>query len=309
MTNYHQSMRTIDLDLDLLRCFVAVAAAGSFTAGGERIGLTQSGVSVRVRKLEERLGARVLERTTRAVTLTAPGELLLGYARRLLELHDEAVQRLTGPTAEGALRVGIVDYFAPHHLPGLLARFRGAYPRVRLEVRTGLGLDLLPGFERGELDVVVAGQEGNPLEGRALLEEPLMWCGAPAPRLAPEAPVPLVCLPAPCSHRQAGVAALDTVGRAWEPVYTSSSVAGVQAAVRAGLGVAVLPRSATGEGCEPVATAAGLPPLPNTTVAVFTRPGASAALGNAFAGFLEQALARENPVIGAASDHAGTLGR
>src|SRR5262245_26466959 len=110
MMFHHQSMPRIDLDFDLLRCFLAVAEAGGFTAAGERIGLTQSGISVRIRRLEERLGRRLLERNTRHVSLTEGGELFLSYARRMVDLNDEAVGRLRGGLAEGRLRLGIADY-------------------------------------------------------------------------------------------------------------------------------------------------------------------------------------------------------
>ncbi len=107
---------------DSLRCFIAVADAKGFTAAGEAIGLTQSGVSVRIRRLAEGLGARPLERSSRAVVLTPEGEVLLGCARRLLDLNDETVRRLRGLWAEGLLRLGIADYFAPDHLPALSPR-------------------------------------------------------------------------------------------------------------------------------------------------------------------------------------------
>ena len=283
-------MRLIDLDLDLLRCFAAVAEAGSFTAAGEAIGLTQSGVSVRIRRLEEQLETRVLERTSRSVTLTPEGEVLLGYARRMLDLNDETVRRLRAPWAEGDLRIGIADYFAPNVLPTLLGRFCRHYPRIRLSVRTGLGLDLIPAFERGELDLVLAGQEEELQGGEILLHEPLIWVTAEAGLSGNKLPLPLVALPQPCSHRRAAIDGLEQQGRQWDIVFTSSSIAGVQAAVRAGLGIGVLPRSALTEGLRPADDSLGLPPLPYSAIAVFAQKDVNTAVRTAFVDFLVEEL-------------------
>src|SRR5215475_13211805 len=135
MINNHGCMARIDLDCDLLRCFVAVAETRGFTAAGALIGLTQSGISVRIRNLEERLDRRLLDRTSRSVALTEAGELFLGYARRMIDLNDEAVGRICGPAAEGRLRLGIADYVLPRLLPNLLGRFARQQPGVKMELR------------------------------------------------------------------------------------------------------------------------------------------------------------------------------
>src|SRR5919197_3127109 len=127
-------MPRIDLDSDLLRCFVAVADTRGFTAAGALIGLSQSGISVRIRNLEERLGRRLLERTSRSVALTEAGELFLGYARRMIDLNDEAVGRVRGPSAEGRLRLGIADYALPRLLPSLLGRFARLHSGVKMQL-------------------------------------------------------------------------------------------------------------------------------------------------------------------------------
>jgi len=283
-------MSSLDLDIDLLRCFRAVASTRSFTAAGEAIGLTQSGVSVRIRRLEGQVGTRLFERSSRTVTLTPEGEVLLGYTERLLDLNDEAVRRLREPWAEGRLRLGIADYFAPAHLPAWLSRFRRHYPRVRLEVRTGLGMDLIPAFERGELDVVVAAREEDLPGGELLLEDPLVWAASPAFTQQPGDPVPLVTLPQGCRHRQAGIERLEAEGRPWEIVFVSSGMAGVQAAVRAGLGLAVLPSTALADGLRAAELEPALPTLPKARVAAFVSRDQSAGLERSFVAFLRQEL-------------------
>ena len=128
-------MAHIDVDIDMLRCFVEVAQTGSFTKAGKNIGLTQSGVSVKIRRLEERLSTQTFNRTSKSLSLTLEGEILLDYARRILALHDEAVSRLTKPRACGKLRIGLIDYFLPELLPNLLSRFRKQYPNIHLEIQ------------------------------------------------------------------------------------------------------------------------------------------------------------------------------
>src|SRR5512145_2377444 len=126
------AMRVPDLDLDLLRGFVTVAERGGFTAAGVALGLTQSAISLKVKRLEDILGKRVLDRGGRGVALTREGETLLAYARRMLALNDEAVRRMVAPPVAGRLRLGVADHFIPRNLAPVLARFTQTYPEVRL---------------------------------------------------------------------------------------------------------------------------------------------------------------------------------
>ena len=201
-------MPRIDLDSDLLRCFVAVADARGFTAAGDLIGLTQSGISVRIRNLEERLGRRLFERTSRSVSLTEDGEVLLSYARRMVDLNDEAIGRLTGAQTQGRLRVGLADYVKPSLMPQLLGRFNRLHPGVTMEMRTGLSMDLLPGYEQGELDVVIAGRGMVFKDGGLLYRDALVWVAAPgfpaAPRPAGPARNPAAALHPP-RHQPGGI--------------------------------------------------------------------------------------------------------
>src|SRR5690348_13742604 len=121
-------MKPANLDIDLLRTFAAVADSGSFTAAAELVARTQSAVSVQIKRLEEIVGRKVFARTSRSLALTAPGETLLGYARRILELNDESVRRVAEPPVSGVIRLGITEYFVPGDLPRVLARFAAAYP-------------------------------------------------------------------------------------------------------------------------------------------------------------------------------------
>ena len=127
-------MPTRNLDIDLLRCFVTIADAGSFTRAGEQLGRTQSTVSLQIKRLEEQLGRAIFERSPRSLRLTADGERLLGTARKLLNLNDRAVAELFEPDIAGGVRLGVPEDFATAHLPAVLAQFTRSHPLVELEV-------------------------------------------------------------------------------------------------------------------------------------------------------------------------------
>jgi len=284
-------MQRIDLDLDLLRCFVAVAETGGFTAAGERIGLTQSGISVRIRKLEEKLGRRLLARTSRSVATTEEGEQFLNYARRMIDLNDEAVARMTGARAEGRLNLGIADYVVPRLLPDLLGKFARRQPGVKMEMRTGLSVDLMPAFEQGELDLVIAGRGLLFKTGELLYRDPLIWVAAPGFQLQLDRPLPLATLPVFCTHRRLSLAALDHAGIGWEIVYAGSSTAGLLAAVMGGLGIGAIPTSSMTSQLRRLGEADGLPPLPSSEIALFRREDQLSPSAEAFVDFLNEELA------------------
>jgi DNA-binding transcriptional LysR family regulator len=283
MMNGNASLR--DLGTDLLRCFVAVADAGGFTAAGERIGLTQSGISVRIRRLEDRLETRLFERTSRALHLTPDGEVLLGYARRMLDLNDEAVRRLRHPAPAGTLRLGLTDYFIPGRVPYLLARFRRHFPRVHLEVLTGIGMQIAPAFERGDLDIVVMAPPTPPESAVPLVTDAMVWAAGSRAGLS-GTPLTLAALPDPCQFRRAATESLDAAGIPWEISYTSSSIGHISGLLRAGLAVSALPRAVVGEGLREIGPAEGLPALPSFTMSALARRDMDPALRRAFMSFL-----------------------
>ena len=237
----------MNLDIDLLRTFAAVADCGSFTGAAELVARTQSAVSLQVKRLEERLGCKVFERTSRSLGLTREGAALLPYARRMLELNDESVRRLAEPPVQGAFRLGITEYFVPTELPALLARFAAAYPGVHLEVRMGLSTELQKALRTHALDAAIVRLPRSDA-ARAIWREPQVWIAAEGFDLRREEPVPLVLLPAPCVLREHAIDAMKRKRRPWRLAYTGSSMASVQAAVRAGLGVSILPLSSVTSG-------------------------------------------------------------
>ncbi|MBY0563129.1 MAG: LysR family transcriptional regulator [Hyphomonadaceae bacterium] len=237
------SQRLVNLDLDLLRAFVAVAETGSFTRAGARLGRTQSAVSLQIQRLEAQLDVQLFARDPRRVTLTHSGESLLPQARKLLRLNDEIVAGIVEHDLEGEVRFGAPEDFATAHLPGVLGDFVHAYPHVNLSVTCDLTLNLIEAMSRGELDLALIKREPmGPDIGTPVWREELVWVAADASLLQSSSKLPLIAAPAPCVYRKRAVTALEQSGRPWRMAYTSPSLAGQHAALRAGLGITVLPR-------------------------------------------------------------------
>jgi len=261
------------LDHLLLRSFVAVADCGNFTRAAERLNLTQSTVSQQVRRLEDNLGCRLLDRSVRRVLVTAEGERLLSYARRILALHDEAEEVLRNEQSEGVLRLGVPEDFAAERLMPLLAEFAEAHPKVRLEVSSGLSPELLRLYRDGEFDLLLSKQMKAGNDCLAVWPEPLCWVDSrQRPALARE-PLPLVAFAPGGLYRQEMIQALEVNGRNWRISYSSASLASVCAAVAAGLGISLLPRRVLQPGHRLLAAESGLPPIAGMHLVLYGRQG------------------------------------
>ncbi|MBX9748021.1 MAG: LysR family transcriptional regulator [Roseococcus sp.] len=259
-------MRIPDLDLDLLRGFVTVAERGGFTAAGVALGLTQSAISLKVKRLEDLLGKPVFTRGSKQVVLTREGETLLAYARRMLALNDEAVRRFVAPPVAGRLRLGVADHFVPRHLAPALARFTRIWPELRIEVEVGRSHELRASLAREELDLVLGKRRDGETEGRVIFTEAVVWVAAPDFELARERPLPLAMLPQGCMFRDRALTALARAGIAFEVVYTSPSLMGIAAAAQAGFALSVLGRAGLPEGLVELD---GLPPLGTAEMCLF----------------------------------------
>ncbi len=282
-------MRYPDLDIDLLRCFATVAEQAGFTAAGNVLGLTQSAVSLKIKRLEDILRKRVLERTSRRLSLTPDGEVLLIYARRLLSLNDEAVRRMIAPPVHGHLRLGVADHFVPQHLAPILARFARTYPDVQLEVEVGRSHELRAACERGQLDLVIGKRRDGETTGVAIWTETLAWTGARATiDVGRNAPLPLAMLPPGCMFRDRALATLARANIAHEIVYTSASLLGVIAAAEAGFAITVLGRSTLTPKLREVAD---LPSLGTAEMAIFGDAEGRSALVEPLVGFIRESLA------------------
>ncbi len=282
------------LDLDLLRAFVAVARAQSFTRAGEALFRSQSAVSLQIRKLEAALGERLFRRNARSVALTPAGERLMGYATEMLDLHDQALAAMRGDAVSGLIRLGTPEDFATAHLPRALAGFSRANPGVQLEVRCDLTLNLMGLFRSGGLDVALVKREpAATAGGQRVWSEPLVWVGADPGAFVERAATPLVVSPEPCVYRKRAFDALADAGRQGRAAYVCGSLAGALAAVRAGLGVAVLPRDLAPRDLA-IDEGARMPPLADTEIVLLTASDAGAP-ARRLADHLARALEEERP--------------
>ncbi len=257
-------MNRLTFDLDVLRTFVTGVDLGSFARAADRLGRSTSAVSAQLKKLEDQVGAPVLQKTGRGLAPTAAGEALLAYARRLLELNDEAAAAVRGVELAGSIRLGMQEDFGEHILTAVLGRFARSHPRVRIEARVARNAQLMELFAAGRLDLALAWNAGTAIaHGTPAIDAlPMRWIGAAdAGAFDAAEPLPLVMMDAPCIMRTAAIAALDRAGIAWRIAFTSPSLGGVWAAVAAGLGVTV--RTAIGMPAHlRLFDAAPLPPLP-----------------------------------------------
>ena len=257
-----------NLDIDLMRTFATIARLESFTQAAEQLGRQQSTISLQIARLEAAVDTKLLERSPRLVRLTTEGNLFLDYAQKMLDLNDEAVARFSEPTMSGVVRLGTPEDFATRHLPDVLARFAQAYPSIALEVTCDLTLNLVDRFRRGEFDLVLIKQEptvkGN---GIRVWREPLVWVSGSRDFLDHGGPVPLVVSPPPCVYRKRATTALDKARRPWRISYTCGALSGTLAAVKAGLGLAVLPKDMVPDGLH-VHSGRRLPDLHDTEIAL-----------------------------------------
>lgn len=261
--------RNVNLDLDLIRTFVTVVEAQNFTKAGHRLGRSQSAVSLQVRRLEDQLAVTLLSRDPRHVVLTEEGEIFLPQARRLLRVNDEILAEVRGDNIEGEVRLGAPEDFATVHLPEILGQFARRHPKVALTVTCDLTLHLLDKLRDGQLDIALVKREPlGPDQGVRVWREPLVWVAADQSPLEASAAVPLVLAPSPCVYRRRAIAALDHAGRPWRCAYTSPSLAGQHAALRAGLGMTVLPLDMAPPDLEILGEADGLPRLPDAEIAL-----------------------------------------
>ncbi|NVZ65413.1 LysR family transcriptional regulator [Pseudomonas gingeri] len=250
-------------DLDLLKTFVCVIDAGGFTKGGERVNRTQSTVSQQIRKLEDQVGRALLvrHRACKEVQLTEDGERLMSYARRLVLLASEAQAVMQSGDGAGLVRLGVPEDFDVQRMMQLLSGFAGRHPRIRLDTVNGLSLDLKSRLANDDLDLALI--KRNAGEGTALASWPeeLVWVSGTQVDVY-QTPLPLVVYAQGCIYRNRLIHTLESQGRAWRIAFSSQSLAGIQAAVSANLGISLLPRTAVLAGHRELSSTEGfgLPP-------------------------------------------------
>lgn len=231
------------IDTISAQCFIAVADTGSFTKAGQIVGRTQSAVSQQIAKLENFVGKELFARG-KELSLTNEGEIFLSYARQIFSLHREAIDCFKEPELKGEVRFGVPEDFASVFLYDVLREFSQIHPQILLNIECDLTLNLYEKFKRSEFDLVVV-KMSPPHEFKhelELLSEKLEWAGDE--RLIKKGqPIPLIMSPKPCVYREKAINNLEKKGIKWRLSFSSNSYAGKIAAVKAGLGITVLPHT------------------------------------------------------------------
>jgi len=281
------------LDLTLLKSFVAVVDCASFTRAAERLHLTQSTVSQQIRRLEETVGRPLLERGPRAVRPSEHGERLLGHARRLVMLAEEAADLFGDAPLDEVLRLGLPEDFAAGRLTPLLSAFGREHPGLRLEVTSGLSGELQRLYDGGELDLILVKQPAGQRASVAAWPEPLLWIDSREHPAFADAPLPLAVFPPGGLYRDQMIHALEVLGWRWRISYCSTSLTSLCAAVGDGLGVSLIPRRALLAVHRVLGPDSGLPAIEGMELSLQHRPGLSP-LGLALAARLAAACQDED---------------
>jgi len=232
------------LDTESLRALKLVAEVGGVTEAAARLSLTQSAVSWKLRRLEERVGRTLLRREGRTLQPTRQGRELLEFADRILSAHDAAVQRFRGSALSGSIRLGATDDVAVNRVAGIAGRFRWAHPAIRLQIRVESSLRVAEWVDAGEVDLAVMPVEHHEVRAGdfVLWQDELRFVQATDVEFSADDPLPLVTFGSQCFYGRVAGALLDAAGIPYEEVLQSASIAGVRAAVSAGFGVALINR-------------------------------------------------------------------
>lgn len=277
-----------NLDLVALRSFVTVAESGGVTRAAGLLNLTQSAVSMQIRRLEDALDLQLFCRSARRMSLSAEGEQLLTYARRMLELNDEALARLTADVYEGELRIGVPHDIVYPQIPMILQRFAALYPRMRINLVSSFTTTLKASFGRGELDFILTTEENVGEDGEVLAERELVWIGAPGGMAAQKRPLRLA-FEERCRFRPLAIAALDRADIPWEMAFDGQSEHVMEATAAADLAVTVRIGGGLPQGCAPVPSEANLPDLGWTQICLYRAGGGNKEIRDSLARAFRQA--------------------
>lgn len=262
-------MITRTLDIDSVRAFLHIVELGSFTRAAEAMSTTQGAISLKLKRLEDRLDCRLIERTPRSVQLSARGAAFLERARELMETHDRALAAFA--SSRQRLTIGISDHVAGPELPALIARMNAQDPHLLIDIRIGSSGDLLQSFDRRELDAALARLHVGRGDGEVIAEEKFGWFASPGWQHRASEPLPIATMPEPCGVRAMASRILDEAGVAWTETFVGGGVSAVSAAVVAGLGVAALSPRMLPFGAVDVGPRLGLPDLPRLPVLLHSR--------------------------------------
>jgi DNA-binding transcriptional LysR family regulator len=250
-----------DLDIALLRTFVAIVDTGGLTSAGRKVGRTQPAITHQISRLEDLIGRTLFDDNRRKLSLTHDGEILLEFARAMLRINDEARGRFSTPDIAGRVTLGTPDLYAPYILPDVLESFSRSHPNVEIQLRCTRSVHLHAALERNELDIALMTNQPEFRRGELVRLEPLVWVAAIGSRPETRKPLPLAVLPQGSVYRHHALEALGTAGLQWSIRSVCDSIAGLRATVFAGLAVSVFPRCAIGSNIRQLGAQDGLPPL------------------------------------------------
>ncbi|MBA8878708.1 LysR substrate-binding domain-containing protein [Phyllobacterium myrsinacearum] len=294
-------MRRTIFDLDVLRTFTTGVDLGNFAKAADKLGRSTSAVSAQLKKLEQQAGTPIFQKSGRGLALTDAGETMLAYARRLLDLNDEAASAIHGIELEGWVRLGLQEDFGETLLPNILGQFARAHPKVRIEARVARNAELIERVTSGRLDLALAWNNSAPLpNSERVMEVPMCWVGPVNPNLiwhrSDGEPLPLAALEAPCLLRTAAINALDRAGIAWRLAFISPSLGGLWAATAAGLGLTIRTPIGLPKTVQPILPGEnGLPMLPKIGLDLHRADAESAPVTARLASIILHALQEFQP--------------
>lgn len=257
-----------NLDITTLRSFLAVADAGGVTRAASFLNLTQSAVSMQIKRLEENLNLTLLDRQGRGVVLTAAGEQLLAYARRIVDLNDEVYGKLTNTVWEGEIVLGVPHDIIYPAIPNVMKAMQRDFPRVKVQLHSSYSSDLKDRFARGEVDVILTTETKPDGAADILMNVPLRWYGAPGGQAWKASPLP-VAFCNHCSFRPVALRALEHSGAKWDLVLSSDSDRAIEVAVSADLAVTSVLKGHEPSQFEAIPASANLPDLGHQSVALY----------------------------------------
>jgi DNA-binding transcriptional LysR family regulator len=286
-----------NLDVGLLRAFVAVVDSGGMTAAGGVLNLTQAAVSQQIKRLEDMLGEELITRDRRGMKLTSAGERLFGRAKRLLALNDEIWAEMTTPVYEGEVRLGIPSDIITTYLPTFLKGFARSYPKVQVCLRSGSSAKLRSELAAGKVDIVLATELACDADGENLIMDRLVWVGAPGGEAAHQRPLPVSIGCSDCAFRAPVRDALQQAGIEWRSVSEVTNTTAQVATVAADIAVMAWMASTVPEGFEVLGRDSGLPPLPPFTVNLYLPKTGGSAIVQELARHIRQALAAPRRMV------------
>ena len=266
------------LELDVLRTFVAIAETGSFTTAANAVYRTPSAVSMQIKKLEDILGRSVFSRDARSVSLTTDGEMLLGYARRMLAINREAVSKFIVPDIVGVVRLGSPDDYGERMLPHVLKRFAQSHPSIAVDVIIDESSNLRRRMDERTLDITLITNSfsSSMADAEVLLTEPVVWAGSKGGCAHLREPLPVSLWEEGCAWRAGALDALGKQGRNYRVAYMSAHTAGQRAAILADLAVAPMPKSFLGSDLVELGAKDGMPEMGTYSLAMLIAQDAPA---------------------------------